>query len=150
MRKLLLGVLVTFMAIPLYAQPKGLSVGADLINPAISSQYQLSKKAVVRMDIGFFLSENSSVSLNPQLLFHKANNSYELEEAGILMPYHGPGALFFISDGENFTTFEFVWGFELDLEEFPVELYADAGPSVRIDSPTALTLTSSFGVRYKF
>jgi|GEM_PF-4014745 len=96
MRKLLLGVLVTFMAIPLYAQPKGLSVGADLISPAISSEYQLSERAMVRMDIGFFLSENSSVSLNPQLLFHKANNSYELKEAGVLMPYHGPGAFFLL------------------------------------------------------
>ena len=150
MRKLILGALFALLGTTIYAQ-NTLSVGANILGPAISSQYQLSESAVIRVDLGFTLSDNSSLSLNPQLLFHKGNNSYALDDVGMIMPYHGPGFLIGLNDGTNVYAAEFVWGFELDLYEFPIEVFIDAGPSYTFnDNFNALTLTSSFGVRYKF
>ncbi len=149
MRKLFLGVLLTILSVNVSAQST-LSVGADILTPAISGQYELSERAVVRLDVGFFISDNSTITFNPQLLFHKGNNSYELEDVGLIMPYHGPGVLIGINDSDTNTSIEFVWGFELDLYEFPIEVFVDAGPSFLLDDPNALSLTSSFGVRYKF
>jgi len=149
MRKLLLGVFFTFLVLPLFAQ-NTVSLGADILNPSISGEYELSARASVRMDVGFFISDNSIITLNPQLHFHKTNNEYDLENVGLLMPYHGPALLIGINDGDTNTSVEFVWGFELDLYDFPIEIFADAGPSFLLDDPNALSLTSSFGVRYKF
>jgi hypothetical protein len=150
MRKLLLGVILALLGTTANAQ-NTISLGANILSPAISGQYQLSERSVVRMDVGFFLSDNSAITLNPQLLFHKGNNSYTMEDVGIIMPYHGPGLVLGLNSSENIYAFEFVWGFELDLYEFPIEVFIDAGPSYLFsENNNALSLTSSFGVRYKF
>ncbi len=145
-----MGVFIAILGSQAYAQ-NTISLGANILGPAISSQYQLSERAVIRVDLGFIVSDNSSLSLNPQLLFHKGNNSYAIDEVGMIMPYHGPGLLIGLNDGTNVYAAEFVWGFELDLYEFPIEVFIDAGPSYSFGSDlNALSLTSSFGVRYKF
>ena len=149
MRKLLLGVIITLFGTITYAQ-NTISLGADILSPSISGEFELSERASVRMDFGFIFSSSSVITLNPQLHFHKTENSYELENVGIIMPYHGPGLLIGINDSDTNTAIEFVWGFELDLYEFPIEVFVDAGPSFLLDDPNALSLTSSFGVRYKF
>ncbi len=151
MRTLLIGVCLIFTATTVKAQNE-ISLGADIITPAISGEYELSEKASVRLDVGFNISNSSLITLNPQLHFHKINNAYDLDEVGILVPYHGPGFLIGAdSDGISTVAFEFVWGFELDLEEYPIEIFADVGPSLLVDDDSsALSLTSSFGVRYKF
>ena len=149
MRKILLGVLLTLLCSPLYAQDQ-FSLGADILSPSISGEYELSKRASVRLDVGFLIASTSTLSLNPQLHFHKDNNSFDIENVGLLMPYHGPGLLLQFVDDESSISAAFVWGFELDLYDFPVEVFVDAGPAYKIDDPNALSLTSSFGVRYKF
>lgn len=149
MRKLLLGVLFTFISLPVFAQNE-LSLGADILAPSISAEYKLNSKAAVRMDVGFLIADPSTLSLNPQLLFHKSNNSFEIDNVGLLMPYHGPGLFIQLVDDNSSISAEFVWGFQLDLNDFPIEVFVDAGPSYKMDDPNALSLTSSFGVRYKF
>lgn len=149
MRNLLLGVFFILLGTNVHAQ-NTISLGADILSPSISGEYELSGRASVRMDAGFVIGNSSVISLNPQLHFHKDNNSYELDDVGLLMPYHGPGVFLQFFDDETSISAEFVWGFELDLYDFPIEIFVDAGPSYKLDDPNALSLTSSFGVRYKF
>ena len=149
MRKLLLGVILTLLGTNVFAQNK-LSVGADILAPSISAEYMISSKAAARVDLGFVLANTSVISLNPQLLFHKGDNAYQLDDVGVIMPYHGPGLFIQFVDSDASISAEFVWGFQLDLYDYPIEVFVDAGPSYRLDDPNALSLTSSFGVRYKF
>lgn len=149
MRTTLLGVCFALLTTITFAQ-NGISVGANILSPSVSGDYDLSEKASIRLDLGFFISDNSSISLNPQLLFHKTNNAYDLQEVGELVPYHGPGIIIGINDTDTNTSVQFKWGFELDLNQYPLEVFADAGPAFLLDEPNALYLTSSFGVRYKF
>lgn len=150
MIKLLFGILISFFGVQLAAQST-ISLGVDLLSKSISSEYEISKSMSLRFDLGFILSDNSSLRLNPQLHFQKDNNSYELEDVGMIMPYHGPSFVFILNSSDNVYATEFRWGFELELYKFPIELYVDAGPSFQFNNNyNSFTLTSSFGVRYKF
>lgn len=149
MRQLLLAVFLTFFGIPLTAQ-NTISVGVNLISKSISSNYELSETTSVRFDLGFILSKEYSLRLNPQIHFQKENNSYELQEIGNIMTYYGPSIVLMVNHSNNLYATEFIWGFELELYEFPIELFVDAGPSFQFGKKnTAFTLISSFGIRYK-
>lgn len=149
MRQLLLGIFFIFFGMPITAQ-NTISVGVDLNSNSISSNYELYEKTSVGFDLGFILSNEFSLKLNPQIQFQKQNNSYELEETGTIIPYHGPSVVLMFNHSNNLYAAEYIWGFELEHHEFPIELYVDAGPSFQFTKEkNAFTLTSSFGIRYK-
>lgn len=149
MRQLLLGIFFIFFGMPITAQ-NTISVGVDLSSNSISSNYELYENTAIAFDIGFILSKKYSLILNPQIQFQKQNNSYELEEIGTTIPYHGPSFVLMFNHSNNLYAVEYIWGVELELYEFPIELYVDAGPSFQLtEESNAFTLTSSFGIRYK-
>ncbi|MBO6793802.1 MAG: hypothetical protein JJ895_07825 [Balneolaceae bacterium] len=150
MRILFIGVLFALVSSTAYAQLEGFSLGGNIIGNQISSEYELSEKASVRLDLGFVISDVSTFTLNPELHFHKGNNAVNIGEAGIMMPYHGPGLVIVVGDVETVVAAEFVWGLEFDITDMPFEVFIDAGPYIQFDPTSAIALSSSFGVRYKF
>ncbi len=150
MRTLFIGVLIALVSTTAHAQVEGLSLGGDIIGNQISSEYELSDQASVRLDLGFVISDVSTLTINPELHFHKVNNAVNIGEAGIMMPYHGPGLIIVVGDVETVVAAEFVWGLEFDINDMPFEVFIDAGPYIQFDPTSAIALSSSFGVRYKF
>ncbi len=150
MRTIFIGLLFVLISTSTKAQVEGFSLGGDIINKQISSEYELSEKASVRLDVGFVISDVSTFTFNPELHFHKGNNAVNIGDAGIMMPYHGPGLVIVVGDVETVVAAEFVWGLEFDINDMPFEVFIDAGPYIQFDPTSAIALSSSFGVRYKF
>ena len=78
-----------------------ISVGVDLSSNSISSNYELHEKTAVGFDLGFILSKEFSLGLNPQIQFQKQNNSYGLEEIGATIPYHGSSFVLMFNHSNN-------------------------------------------------
>lgn len=150
MRTLFIGVFCVLFSTTAFAQIEGFSLGGDIINNQISSEYELSEKASVRLDVGFVISDISTFTINPELHFHKGNNAVSIGDAGLMMPYHGPGLIIVVGDVETVVAAEFVWGLEFDITDMPFEVFIDAGPYLQFDPTSVIALSSSFGVRYKF
>ena len=70
MRQLLLGIFFIFSGMPITAQ-NIISVGVDLSSNLISGNYELFEKTAVGFDLGFILSKEFSLGLNPQIQFQK-------------------------------------------------------------------------------
>ncbi len=150
-KKLLLVIAIGLCVEATSAQEKHFSAGADVIGTRISTKYEVTTKSSARLDIDFTIADNSSgLLINPEYHFHKTNNAIDLGEGNIVVPYHGPGLILGISQQENEFGIEFVWGLEYDTPEVPFEIFIDAGPYVLIEPATVVSISSSFGVRYKF
>lgn len=150
MKKLFILALFIGIFTSVQAQEKVLSVGADIQTSSISLEYEVSPKSSARIDLDFMFGEYNRIILKPEYHFHKVKNAMDLGGSGNLVPYHGPGMV--IGAGEDDTTIalEFVWGLEYDLNDVPFEIFLDAGPNFQIEPVSVFTLTSSFGMRYKF
>ena len=150
MKKLFIIFFLVGFSVSVQAQEKVLSLGADLINSRISSEYEVSRKSSARLDIDFTFGDYNIFVLNPEYHFHKINNQMDLGGSGILMPYHGPGVVIGLGESTNTFALEFVWGLEYDINDVPFEVFVDAGPYMQIEPSTVFSLSSSFGMRYKF
>ena len=150
MKNILFFVLFLALTATTQAQEKTLSVGANLVGSALSTEYQVSAKSSARLDVDFAFGDNNIIVLNPQYHFHKVNNQMDLGGSGILMPYHGPGFLIGVGESDNTFALQFAWGLEYDINDVPFEVFVDAGPYIQIEPSTIITLSSSFGMRYKF
>lgn len=150
MKKLFIIALLTGIFTSVQAQEKILSLGADIQSSSLTFEYEVSAKSAARVDLDFMFGEYNMIVLKPEYHFHKINHAMDLGGSGNLVPYHGPGMV--IGVGEDDTTFalEFVWGLEYDLNDVPFEVFMDAGPNFQFEPVSVFTLTSSFGMRYKF
>lgn len=150
MRTLFIGLLFALISTSTKAQVEGFSLGGDIVEQQISAEYTVSERVTARLDVGFEISDVSFFSFSPFLLFQKIDNAVNIGDAGVMTPYHGPGLVIVVGDVETVVAAEFVWGLEFDISDMPFEVFIDAGPYIQFDPTSAVALSSSFGVRYKF
>ena len=150
MRFVIATLFVSALNIAATAQLHTISLGASVIEPKVSAEYELSPNTAARLDMGFYIGATSNVSINPAIHFHKANNAMNIGDNGMLVPYHGPGLMLQFGSENNSIGLDFVWGLEYDAFEIPFKIFADAGPYLIVQPETVVSLTGSIGMRYTF
>ena len=139
----------------LFAQDKGkFAVGGQLISPVgVTAKYALSESSSLTGVLGFFASDSyKSLSFEANYIMYFGSENYNVG-SGELNPYWGGGITLGFDDVDgNDATFglRVPFGIEYGIEDAPIEIYMDIGPTVGISPDVDFGFDSSLGFRFFF
>jgi hypothetical protein len=146
MKKLL--IVACFLIMPsltFAAQGGPLGVGIILGDPTgLSAKYWLDKKNAIDAAIGF-----DRFSVHADYLFHFWNIIPQTG-GGELGAYLGPGFVFKDKKEDNVVGIRFALGAAYELNQYPVEIFAEIVPVFELAPDTDLNFDGGIGVRYFF
>lgn len=146
MKKLLIIVCILIMPVLSHAAQGGpLGVGIILGDPTgISAKYWLDKTSAIDAAIGF-----DRFSVHADYLYHFWNVIPQTG-GGEFGLYMGPGLVYKDKKHDNMVGVRFALGGAFELNQYPVEIFAEIVPVLELSPDTDLNLDGGIGVRYFF
>ena len=154
MKKLILIALFILGAtINSFAQDRGFGIGIMMGEPSgLSGKYWLSKQNAIDGGLGWSFTENGSVHLHMDYLYH----NYDLLKGteGKAPLYFGIGGRFKFKNNEksadNSIGVRVPVGLAYQFSEVPFDVFAEIVPLLDLSPDTRFTFNGAIGVRYYF
>ncbi len=146
MKKLLIMAILLIMPSVTFASEAGsIGVGIILGDPTgISAKYWIDKTNAIDAAVGF-----DRFSVHADYLFHFWN-VFPQTGGGEFGAYAGPGLVFKDKKHDNMVGVRFALGAVYELNQYPVEFFAELVPVFELSPDTDLNLDGGIGIRYFF